>query len=140
MPAAIDAKKAKSARQRSVLVVDDEPLNMKLFALVLQKRGYHVLQASDGFHAFVLAHDQKPDVIVMDVRMPRLSGLEVTRTLKDSAYTKEIPVIIATAFLIDAATLQESGCDGYIAKPFAATDLVALIESTIENRELKAVA
>lgn len=113
---------------------------MKLFALMLQKRGYRVLQATDGFHAFVIAHDQQPDVIIMDVRMPRLSGLEVTRTLKDSEYTKEIPVLIATAFLIDEETLQASGCDAHITKPFVAAEFIALIERMIGGRELRAVA
>jgi len=122
----------KPARRQCVLVVDDEPLNIKLFTLTLKKRGYRVLQASDGFSAFVLAHDHHPDVIVMDVRMPRLSGLEVTRTLKNSIHTKEIPIIVATAFVIDEATLRESGCDGYIAKPFAIAEFVELIDRTIE--------
>src|SRR5438552_14325713 len=86
--------------QRCILVVDDEPLNLKLFNLTLIKRGYRVLQASDGYHGFVLAHDGRPDLIVMDVQLPGISGLEVTRALKDSIYTQNITIVIATAFIL----------------------------------------
>ena len=119
---------------RRILVVDDEPLNMKLFALTLSRRGYEVVQASDGYNGFVLAHDHQPDLIVMDVRMPKLSGLEVARTLKESAFTKDIPLVIATAFLIDEATLRESKCDGYLTKPFVIKDFISLIESLLEAK------
>lgn len=121
------------ATQRCILVVDDEPLNRKVFELSLAKRGYRVLQATDGFHAFVMAHDDRPDLIIMDVRMPGVSGLEVVRTLKDSAYTRDIPIIVATAFLIDVAALRESGCDGYMSKPFAMPKFLELIEAMFEQ-------
>jgi two-component system cell cycle response regulator DivK len=127
------------ANQRCVLIVDDEPLNLKLFTLTLTKRGYRVLQASNGYHAFVLAHDGRPDLIVMDVQLPEISGLEVTRTLKDSFHTNNIPIVIATAFIIDEGKLRESGCDGYITKPYAMKDFIDLIESLIE-RNPQAVA
>ena|SRR5271163_2650603 len=119
--------------QRCILVVDDEPLNMKLFAVTLNRRGYRVLLAADGYHGFVLAHDGHPDLIIMDVKLPTLSGLEVTRTLKENIHTKDIPVVIATAFLIDEETLRESMCDAYIPKPFAMTDFIDLIDSLIER-------
>jgi two-component system, cell cycle response regulator DivK len=117
--------------QPSILVIDDEPLNMKLFTLMLARRGYRVLQAADGFRGFVLAHDDRPDLIIMDVRLPKLSGLEVTRTLKDSVHTKDIPIIVATAYLIDDAELRECGCDGHITKPFVIPQFMALVESII---------
>jgi two-component system, cell cycle response regulator DivK len=126
-----DSKNKDSADQQCILIVDDEPLNLKLFTLTLIRRGYRVLQASDGFHAFVLAHDRRPDLIVMDVQLPEISGLEVTRTLKDSIHTQNIPIVIATAFLIDEEKLRESGCDGYIAKPYAVKSFIDLIESLI---------
>src|SRR5712691_9906915 len=87
--------------QRCILIVDDEPLNLKLFALTLIRRGYRVLQASDAYRALALAHDSRPDLIVMDVQLPEISGLDVTRTLKSSIHTRNIPIVIATAFLID---------------------------------------
>ena len=119
--------------QRCVLIVDDEPLNLKLFALTLMRHGYRVLQAADGFQGFILAHDGRPDLIVMDVQLPEISGLEITRTLKNSVHTKNIPIVIATAFLIDEEKLRETGCDGYITKPYAMKDFIQLIESLIER-------
>lgn len=119
--------------RKKILVVDDEPLNMKLFALTLNKRGYEVLQASNGFHAFVLANEELPDLIVMDVRMPHLSGLQVTRSLKDSDHTQKIPVLIATAFLIDEEELRASGCDGYITKPFPTRKFVDAVNALLSE-------
>jgi two-component system, cell cycle response regulator DivK len=123
-----------STSQRCVLIVDDEPLNLKLFTLTLIKRGYRVLQATDGYHGFVLAHDDLPDLIIMDVQLPKISGLEITRTLKDNAHTQNIPILIATAFLIDEEKIRESGCDGYMTKPFAMKDFIGLIESLLERK------
>jgi two-component system cell cycle response regulator DivK len=131
------SKRGDPVGQRRILVIDDEPLNRKLFALTLGKYGYQVVQAEDGFHGFVRAHDDRPDLIIMDVRMPNLSGLEVTRTLKESIHTKDIPVIIATAFLIDDATLRESKCDGYLPKPFAIEKFIDLIDSLIERQPVR---
>jgi len=128
-----DVKNTDSVDQRCILIVDDEPLNLKLFNLTLIKRGYRVLQATTGYHGFVLAHDGRPDLIIMDVQLPEISGLEVTRTLKDSTHTKKIPIVIATAFLIDEEKLRESGCDAYMTKPFAMKDFIELIESLIER-------
>ncbi len=128
-----DLKNTGHIDQRCILIVDDEPLNLKLFALTLMRRGYRVLQAADGYQGFVLAHDGRPDLIVMDVQLPEISGLEVTRTLKGSIHTKHIPIVIATAFLIDEEKLRESGCDGYITKPYAMKDFIQIIESLIEG-------
>ncbi len=105
--------------QRCILVVDDEPLNLKLFTLTLIRRGYRVLQATHGYQGFVLAHDCRPDLIVMDVQLPEISGLEVTRTLKDSIHTQS---------------------DGYITKPYAMNDLIELIGSLIERSNAEMVA
>jgi CheY-like chemotaxis protein len=115
-----------------ILIIDDEPLNMKLFTLTLNRRGYRVLQASDGYQGFVLAHDSRPDLIVMDVQLPSLSGLDVTQALKDSIHTRDIPIVIMTAFLIDDEELRKSRCDGYMPKPFIIKDFVKLIETLIE--------
>ena len=125
--------KQDSVSQPCILIVDDEPLNMKLFALTLNRRGYRVLQAGDGYQGFVLAHDSQPDLIVMDVQLPSLSGLEVARALKESPYTRNIPVVIMTAFLIDDEELRQSKCDGYMAKPFIIQNFIGLIESLIER-------
>ena len=131
--APVGSRGAAMAAKLKLLIVDDEPLNLKLFALTLMRRGYRVLQAADGFQGFILAHDGRPDLIVMDVQLPEISGLEITRTLKNSIHTKNIPIVIATAFLIDEEKLRETGCDGYITKPYAMKDFIELIESLIER-------
>jgi two-component system cell cycle response regulator DivK len=130
-----EVKNTGAVDQRCILIVDDEALNLKLFTLTLIRRGYRVLQASDGYQGFVLAHDGRPDLIVMDVQLPEISGLEVTRTLKDSIHTQKIPIVIATAFIIDEEKLRESGCDGYITKPYAMKDFIELVESLIERNQ-----
>jgi two-component system, cell cycle response regulator DivK len=132
------SKGKEPANRRSILIIEDEPLNMKLFSLTLAKRGYRVLQAADGYHGFVMAYDNNPGLIVMDVRLPGVSGLEVTRALKDSVYTKDIPIIIATAFLIDDEALRESGCDGYIPKPFSIPQFIGLIDSLLAEQQAAA--
>src|SRR5437773_7293593 len=86
--------------QRCVLIVDDEPLNLKLFALTLMRHGYRVLQAADGFQAFILAHDRCPDLIVMDVQLPEISCLEITCSLKNSTQTKDIHIMFVSAIII----------------------------------------
>ncbi len=116
---------------KCVLVVDDEPLNMKLFTLMLARRGYRVLEACDGYQGLDLARRERPDVIIMDVQLPGVSGLEVTRLLKDDPKTRDIPVIIATAFLIEEEDLLKSGCDGYMPKPFVMSQFVKLIGSLV---------
>src|SRR5260370_22924206 len=136
-----DVKNADPVDQRCIVIVDDEPLNLKLVALTIIRRGYRVLQATNGYDAFVLAHDRRPDLIVMDVQLAEISGLEVTRARKVSIHTKNIPIVIATAFLIDEEKLRESGCDGYMTKPYAMKDFIDLIESLIERnpREVASV-
>src|SRR4029079_691203 len=94
-------------------------------------------QAADGYNGFVLAHDKQPDLIIMDVRMPKLSGLEVARTLTESVYTKDIPLIIATPFAVDDETLSECKCDGYLRKPFILKEFIDLVESLIDQASLR---
>lgn len=133
-------KRGEPGDRGSILIIEDEPLNMKIFALTLAKHGYRVLQAADGYHGFVMACDNNPDLIVMDVRLPGVSGLEVTRALKNSIYTRDIPIIVATAFLIEEAALRESGCDGYIPKPFAMREFIGLVDSLVAKSRAAAAA
>jgi two-component system cell cycle response regulator DivK len=121
-----------TARKR-VLIVEDNPLNMKLFSAMIAAQGYDVLQASDGVLGLDLAHRQHPDLIIMDIQLPGMSGLEVTRNLKAEDDTRDIPVIATTAYaqVDDAEQILASGCDGYMAKPIAISEFLALIESFI---------
>jgi two-component system, cell cycle response regulator DivK len=115
-----------------VLIVDDDALNLKLFATSLTRRGYRVLLAMDGRRGIDLACRERPDLIMMDVQLPDMSGLEATRTLKSNDDTRDIPVMITTAFLIDSEELRKSGCDGFLAKPFSAPQLMSLMASLMQ--------
>ncbi len=104
---------------KTVLIVEDNEFNMRLFADLLQTQGYRTLQDDDGSKAIDIARHQRPDLILMDIRLPVISGLELTRMLKDDAELKAIPVVAVTAFATqgDEEKCLEGGCDAYIAKP-----------------------
>ena len=119
-----------SARGR-VLIVEDDALNMKLFSAMVASLGYDVLQAGDGRAALDLAHQQHPDLIIMDLQLPEISGLEVAHSLKADSDTSSIPIIATTAYALYGSEekIRASGCDGYMAKPIALTEFLDLIES-----------
>ncbi len=114
----------------SVLVVEDNDINMKLFHDVLEAGGYNVLQAKEGMEGLRMAHEQRPDLILMDIQLPDVSGLEVTKWLKDDETLKSIPVIAITAFAMagDKEKFLEGGCDAYIAKPISVPDFLQTVE------------
>jgi len=120
------------ARKR-ILIVEDNLLNMKLFSAMVESQGYEVLQAGDGRAALDLAHRQHPDLIIMDLQLPDMSGLDVTRSLKAASDTSDIKIIATTAYALrgDEEKIQTSGCDGSMAKPIAVSDLLDLIEALL---------
>jgi two-component system cell cycle response regulator DivK len=115
---------------KSVLVVEDNDVNMKLFHDVLEARGYNVLHAKEGMEGLRMAREQRPDLILMDIQLPDVSGLEVTKWLKDDETLKSIPVIAITAFAMagDKEKFLEGGCDAYIAKPISVPDFLQTVE------------
>ncbi len=119
-----------SPLEKTVLVVEDNDLNMKLFHDVLEAGGYSVLQAKDGMEGWRLAREQRPDLILMDIQLPEVSGLEVTKWLKADETLKSIPVIAITAFAMagDEEKIREGGCDAYIVKPISIPDFLRAIE------------
>ena len=117
---------------KSVLIVEDNPLNMKLFSAMVSAQGCHVLQAMDGQRGLDLAYQEHPDLIIMDIQLPGMSGLEVTHLLKADAATCDIPIIITTAYQYDAE-VRTSGCDGYMAKPIAITEFLELVEAQLSR-------
>ena len=119
----------------TVLIVDDDAVNRKLFGLMLIARGYSVLEAGDGYRGLHLAQSEHPDLIIMDIGLPDLSGLEVTRMLKTDDATRSIPLVIATAFIIDSKDLWASGCDGFIMKPFTAAELLEVMEQAVQRAD-----
>ena len=116
---------------RCVLIIDDDALNLKLFALTLAGRGYRLLLAMDARRGIDLACRERPDLIMMDIQLPDMSGLEATRILKQGANTSGIPMLITTAFLVDSEDLRASGCDAYLPKPFSGPQLLSALDSLI---------
>ena len=106
---------------KTILIVEDNDLNMKLFNDLLQSHGYNTLQASDGGKVFGMARKHRPDLILMDVQLPEISGLEVTKLLKSDFDLKSIPVVAVTAFAMkgDEEKMLNGGCEGYISKPIS---------------------
>lgn len=106
---------------KTILIVEDNELNMKLFNDLLQAHGFDTLQTASGREALKLAKEHIPDLILMDIQLPEISGLEVTKMLKADDALKHIPVIAVTAFAMkgDEEKIREGGCNGYIAKPIS---------------------
>ena len=104
---------------KEILIVDDEPKNLKLFGDLLQKFGYTTIEATDGRQGVELAKARKPDLILMDIMMPNMDGLEATRILKADASTSSIPIIALTSYAMagDKERILQAGCDHYITKP-----------------------
>lgn len=104
---------------KTVLIVEDNELNMKLFRDLLEAHGYKTLQTRNGIEALSLARDHRPDLILMDIQLPEVSGLDVTKWLKEDEDLRDIPVIAVTAFAMkgDEERIREGGCEAYISKP-----------------------
>ena len=120
----------------TILVVDDEPTIRALVRSVLEGRGYRTTEAADGISALQLAVRERPDLILLDVALPGLSGLEVCRRLKENAATASIPVLLITGVLQQAErpVAVDAGAQGVIAKPFNPASLVAQIEEALRQR------
>lgn len=117
---------SKNGSAKTVLVVEDNELNMKLFHDLLEAHGYNILQTKDGMEALRMAREHKPDLILMDIQLPEVSGLEVTKWIKEDEDLKSIPVIAVTAFAMkgDEEKIRNGGCEAYIAKPISVTDFL----------------
>lgn len=115
---------------KTVLVVEDNDLNMKLFHDLLEAHGYNILQTKDGMEALRLARKHQPDLILMDIQLPEVSGLEVTKWIKEDDTLKSIPVVAVTAFAMkgDEEKIREGGCEAYIAKPISVTSFLQTVE------------
>ena len=106
---------------KKVLIVEDNELNMKLFHDLLDSQGYETLQTREGLQALAMAREHRPDLILMDIQLPEISGLEVTKWLKEDEDLAHIPVVAVTAFAMkgDEERIREGGCEAYISKPIS---------------------
>ena len=114
---------------KTVLIVEDNELNMKLFHDVVEAHGYHTLRTRDGLEAVSLARDNRPDLIIMDIQLQGVSGLEVTQMIKSDGELKDIPILAVTAFAMrgDDDRILGGRCEGYIAKPIRIDELVGAV-------------
>jgi len=118
---------------KTVLIVEDNELNMKLFHDLLDAHGYRTLQTRNGMEALELAREHHPDLILMDIQLPEVSGLEVTKWLKEDDHLREIPVVAVTAFAMkgDEERIREGGCEAYISKPISVSMFLDTVKQFI---------
>ncbi len=118
---------------KPVPMVEDSDLNMRLFNDLLEAFGYRTVKTRDGRQALPLAREHKPDLIVMDIQLPEISGLEITDRLKKDEALKSIPVVAVTAFAMrgDEQKIMAAGCDAYLSKPISVTTFLETIRKFI---------
>lgn len=119
---------------KKVLIVEDNELNMKLFHDLLEAHGVDTLETRDGREVLDIAREHKPDLILMDIQLPEVSGLDVTRWLKDDQDLRSIPVIAVTAFAMkgDEQKIREGGCEDYISKPISVSSFMSVIQKHLD--------
>jgi two-component system cell cycle response regulator DivK len=126
-PGAAPSEEAQESK--TILIVEDNELNMQLFNDVLEANGYQTLQSRNGLDALKIARESKPDLILMDIQLPGMSGLEVTKLIKEDENLKTIPIIAVTAFAMkgDEEKIRQAGCENYLAKPISISGLLEII-------------
>ncbi len=125
-----DDETVRRAATKTVLIVEDNELNMKLLNDLLEAHGYETLQTRDGIDALKMAREHKPDLILMDIQLPEVSGLEVAKWIKGDDALKSIPIIAVTAFAMkgDEENIKQGGCEAYIAKPISVARFLETVE------------
>ena len=120
---------------KKVLIVEDNELNMKLFHDLLDSQGYQTLQTREGLQAMALARQHMPDLILMDIQLPEISGLEVTKWLKDDEELAHIPIIAVTAFAMkgDEERIRQGGCEAYISKPISVMHFLETVKKHLHQ-------
>ena len=118
---------------KTVLIVEDNELNLKLFNDLLEAFGYRTVKTKDGRQALPLAREHRPDLILVDIQLPEISGLEITDRLKKDPLLKSIPVVAVTAFAMrgDEQKILAAGCDAYLSKPISVTTFLETIRRFI---------
>lgn len=128
-----------SASKKCVLIVEDNELNKKLFRDLLEANGYRTLHTADGLDVLDMAREHRPDLILMDIQLPEISGLEVTGWLKKDPDLKSIPVVALTAFAMkgDEEKILAGGCEGYISKPISVATFLSTVRQFLSQPEPK---
>ena len=123
--------------KEKILIVEDNPQNMRLIEMTLRASNYTLLKATDGEEALDIAMVERPDLIIMDIRLPKMSGFEVTRKLREFPTFSHIPIIGLTAYAMkgDREKVLESGCDAYLSKPINTRELPGMIAEMLSQRQ-----
>ncbi|MBA5724144.1 response regulator [Candidatus Liberibacter sp.] len=118
---------------KKVMIVEDNELNMKLFRDLIESSGYKTIQTRSGIEALDLARKYRPDLILMDIQLPEVSGLEITKKLKEDDDLNGIPVIAVTAFAMkgDEERIRKGGCEAYVSKPISVPSFIETIKTYI---------
>ena len=119
---------------KKVLIVEDNELNMKLFRDLLEAHGYETYQTSEGLKALDMAREHMPDLILMDIQLPEVSGLDVTKWIKNEDDLAKIPVVAVTAFAMkgDEERILEGGCEGYLSKPITVSTFIETVRKFLD--------
>ena len=125
-----DAAAATAAAPVKILLVDDQPGRLLTYRTILEPLGEELVDARSGMEALKLARHHRPDLILMDIQLPEVSGLEVTKWIKEDDELKAIPIIAVTAFAMkgDEEKIREGGCEAYIAKPISVTNFLKTVQ------------
>ncbi|NCO02626.1 MAG: response regulator [Alphaproteobacteria bacterium] len=120
---------------KKVLIVEDNALNMKLFHDLLEAQGIDTIETRDGLKVLEIARENKPDLILMDIQLPEISGLDVTKKLKEQDDLRHIPVIAITAFAMkgDEEKIREGGCEDYISKPISVVSFLETVNKYLDK-------
>lgn len=124
---------------KKILIVEDNELNLKLFKDLLGAHGFETFETKDGLNVPSLVREIKPDLILMDIQLPEISGFDITRNLKAEADLREIPIIAVTAFAMkdDEERILKAGCEAYISKPISIIPFLQTIERFVSVPELQ---
>ena len=122
---------------KTVLIVEDNELNMKLFHDLLEAHGYETVGTRSGIEALELARSYRPDLILMDIQLPEVSGLEVTKWIKADPELHRIPVVAVTAFAMngDEERIRQGGCEAYLSKPISIAKFMETVRHFLSSRE-----
>ena len=131
------SRERKPVMSQKILIVEDNPQNMGVILMTLRGQGYTLLEAADGDEALKVADREKPDLILIDIQLPKIGGLEVTRRLKQKPALSRTPIIALTAYAMkgDEERVIGAGCDVYLAKPFHIHELRGAVAEMLPSRK-----
>ncbi|MGN7437751.1 MAG: response regulator [Alcanivorax sp.] len=127
--------------RKKVLIVEDNELNMKLFHDLLEAHDIDTVETREGKRAYEMALEHRPDLIIMDIQLPEISGLDITKQLKQDETLKAIPVVAVTAFAMkgDEQKIREGGCEDYISKPISVSRFIEVVKKYLDNNHQEAI-